>query len=62
MPLSPHRRGPAWSATQSPDCVQQLGVYVEYPGKAAYIRWHVTSHHFPSLVSLVWVKQKGARV
>ena len=48
---------PVWTRLER---IQQLGVDLEYPGKAASSRWHVTSHHFPSLVSLVWVTRKGA--
>ena len=40
----------AWTRVER---IQQLGVYVEYPGKTASIGGHVTSHHFPLLVSLL---------
>jgi hypothetical protein len=29
--------------------VTSTPVYLEYPGKSASLRWHLTSHHFPWL-------------
>ena len=54
VPLSPPR---AWTRVER---IQQLGGDVEHPGKSASIRWLVTSPHFSCLVSLGWVKRKGA--
>src|SRR5207244_8803251 len=48
---------PAWTRLKR---IQHTLVYWEHRGKSASIRWQVTSHHFPFLVSLLWVTQKGA--
>src|SRR2546423_671291 len=57
--LSPLSSPPQPAGTRL-ERIQQLGVYGEDPGKSLSSRWQVTSPHFPSLVSLQWVTQKGA--
>src|SRR5437588_2950558 len=47
---SPDPPQPSWTRVER---IQHLSVYRECVGKAASISWHVTSHHFPFLVSLL---------
>src|SRR5437588_12833237 len=54
-----NQRGPAWSATQSPGLRPTARSRL---GTSREDSVHRMACYFPSLVSLVWVKQKGARV
>src|SRR5204863_4615577 len=53
---SPDPPQPAWTRLER---IQHLPVYGEGLGKSASICWHVTSHHFPLLVSLLWGARQG---
>src|SRR5229473_1655330 len=53
---SPDPPQPAWTRLER---IQHLQVYRECLGKSASTCWHVTSHHFPLLVSLLWVARQG---
>src|SRR6266851_164034 len=53
---SPDPPQPAWTRVER---IQHLPVYRECLGKSASIRWQITSHHFPFLVSLLEVTRQG---
>src|SRR5207248_9547741 len=53
---SPDPPQPTWTRVER---IQHILVYKECLGKSASICWHVTSHHFPLLVSLLWIAQQG---
>src|SRR5260370_22655210 len=53
---SPDPPQPAWTRVER---IQHLPVYRECLGKSVSIRWQITSHHFPFLVSLLEVARQG---